>query len=77
MTVSTLQLPSYTTDDLVYEVSGIGFNDPTLVIDSTSDYISTEDPTQTIAGTIDSADAGLAVSIYDGATLLGTTKPGR
>jgi Putative Ig domain/Bacterial Ig-like domain len=31
--------------------------------------------TQTIKGTIDAADAGLTVSIYDGSTLLGTATP--
>jgi plastocyanin len=46
---------------------------PTLVITSTGDP--TNQTTQTISGTIDVADAGLTVSIYDGATLVGTAKP--
>ncbi|MGD1015270.1 MAG: C2 family cysteine protease [Roseiarcus sp.] len=35
----------------------------------------TSQPAQTISGAINSADAGLTVSIYDGATLLGTATP--
>jgi hypothetical protein len=46
---------------------------PTLAI--TSSGGSTDQATQTIAGTIDAADAGLTVQIYDGATLLGSATP--
>ena len=46
---------------------------PTLTI--TSAGVSTNQTTQTISGTIDAADAGLTVSIYDGTTLLGTVVP--
>ena len=46
---------------------------PTLTITSTGAL--TNHTTQTIAGTIDVADAGLTVSIYDGTTLLGTVTP--
>jgi uncharacterized repeat protein (TIGR03803 family) len=46
---------------------------PTLAITSTGGL--TNQTMQTIAGTIDSADAGLTVSIYDGSTLLGTATP--
>jgi hypothetical protein len=46
---------------------------PTLAVTSTG--VLTNQTTQTISGTIDSADAGLTVSIYDGATLLGTVIP--
>ncbi len=46
---------------------------PTLSITSTG--ILTNHTTQTISGTIDAADAGLTVSIYDGTTLLGTVTP--
>ena len=35
----------------------------------------TNQTSQTISGTIDSADAGSTVSIYDGATLIGTATP--
>ena len=43
---------------------------PTLAITSSGGL--TNKATQTIAGTIDAADAGLTVSLYDGSTLLGT-----
>jgi len=46
---------------------------PALAITSTGSL--TNQTTQTISGTIDSADAGLTVSIYDGVTLLGTVIP--
>ncbi|MGD1017038.1 MAG: Ig-like domain-containing protein, partial [Roseiarcus sp.] len=46
---------------------------PTLAITSTG--VLTNQTTQTISGTIDAADSGLTVSIYDGTTLLGTVKP--
>ena len=46
---------------------------PTLAITSAGTL--TNQTTQTISGTIDSADAGLTVSIYDGSTLLGTVTP--
>ncbi|MGD0763762.1 MAG: choice-of-anchor tandem repeat GloVer-containing protein, partial [Roseiarcus sp.] len=46
---------------------------PTLAIASTGGL--TDQTTQTISGTIDAADAGLTVSIYDGSTLLGTVTP--
>ena len=44
---------------------------PTLTISSTGGV--TNQTTQIISGTIDPADAGLTISIYDGSTLLGTT----
>jgi tryptophan-rich protein/subtilase family protein/Big-like domain-containing protein len=46
---------------------------PTLTITSTGGV--TNQAMQTIAGTIDAADTGLTVSIYDGTTLLGTATP--
>jgi hypothetical protein len=46
---------------------------PTLTITSTGGL--TNRTTQTISGTIDTADAGLTVSIYDGTTLIGTATP--
>ena len=46
---------------------------PTLTISSTGG--TSNQTMQTISGTIDSADAGLSVSIYDGTTLLGTVTP--
>jgi hypothetical protein len=46
---------------------------PTLSITSTASV--TNQTMQTIAGTIDAADAGRTVSIYDGATLLGMATP--
>jgi hypothetical protein len=46
---------------------------PSLTISSTGGL--TNQTTQTISGTIDAADAGLSVSIYDGTTLLGTATP--
>jgi hypothetical protein len=46
---------------------------PSLAITSAGGLVASS--AQTIAGTIDVADAGLAVSIYDGATLLGTVTP--
>ena len=46
---------------------------PTLAI--TSVGASAYTTSQTILGTIDAADAGLTVSIYDGSTLIGTATP--
>jgi hypothetical protein len=46
---------------------------PTLMIISAG--VLTNQTTQTVSGTIDAADAGLAVSIYDGTALLGTVTP--
>ncbi len=46
---------------------------PTLSITSTGGL--TNQTTQMISGTIDVADAGLTVSIFDGTTLLGTVTP--
>ncbi|MFZ1963651.1 MAG: hypothetical protein WAU78_09350, partial [Roseiarcus sp.] len=46
---------------------------PTLTIASKG--VLTNQTTQTISGTIDAADAGLTVSIYDGTTLLSTVTP--
>ncbi len=46
---------------------------PTLAITSKGGL--TNQTAQTISGTIDAADAGLTVSIYDGTTLLGTATP--
>lgn len=46
---------------------------PTLAITSAAGL--THQATQTISGTIDPADAGLTVSLYDGTTLLGTAAP--
>jgi hypothetical protein len=47
---------------------------PTLSITS-GDHILTNAASQTVTGTIDVADAGLSVSIFDGTTLLGTVTP--
>ena len=46
---------------------------PSLAITSAGGL--TNQTLQTISGTIDWADAGLTVSIYDGATLIGTATP--
>ena len=59
--VGTSSAATYTLDTIA----------PTLAITSTGGL--TNQTTQTISGTIDAADAGLTVSIYDGSTLLGTT----
>jgi Ca2+-binding RTX toxin-like protein len=70
--------PTLTSLDLeVLNVLGFGGTPavalPDLAITSTD--AGTDPRTQTISGTIDSADAGATVSIYDGSTLLGTTTP--
>ena len=66
---------------LVYGSSGLfvqqlglgGALPPTLTITSAGGP--TNQATQVISGTIDAADAGLTVSLYDGSTLLGTVTP--
>ena len=56
---------------LAFADQSIAVSLATLAITNTGGRV--HQTTQTISGTIDSADAGLTVSIYDGATLLWTT----
>ena len=70
--VRFIELSSDTSSTLYYTIS-TDTVPPSLTISSTGGL--TNQTTQTISGTIDAADAGLSVSIYDGTTLLGTATP--
>ena len=65
--------PVTPTDLTLLSVLGFDISFPTLAITSPGGL--TNQTAQTISGTIDAADAGLTVSIYDGTTLLGTVTP--
>jgi hypothetical protein len=56
-----------------FDISVAGPSVPALAISSSGGL--TNQVGQTISGTIDAADAGLTVSVYDGTSLLGTVLP--
>ena len=53
--------------------AGVPVGTPSPVIAITSTALQSDQTTVSLSGTIDTADAGLTISIYDGTALLGTT----
>ncbi len=58
---------------VVFEIAHAGFAGGPPTVEITSAQLQSNQTGVSLSGTIDAIDAGLTISIYDGATLLGTT----